>query len=93
MRTLDRECSPHLWLLAWELVVVTHAAPLHVALIAEMVLSVAPVVASTSASYVPLTPRFTDAYILSRFESTKSSDLQFRARLTEETLEVEVALI
>jgi hypothetical protein len=29
----------------------------------------------------------------SRFESTKSSDLRFRARLTEETSEVELALV
>src|SRR5215210_5184575 len=56
--TLDRECSPHLSLLAGELLVRTHAAPSHVALLAHMVLSIAPAVASTSESYVRLTSRF-----------------------------------
>src|SRR5215217_3308141 len=36
-RTLDRECSLHLSLLAGELVVGTHAAPSHVELFAHMV--------------------------------------------------------
>ncbi len=53
----------HLPLLAGELVVLTHAGPSHVAPFAHMVLSIAPAVASTSASYVRLTPRFADAYI------------------------------
>jgi hypothetical protein len=56
-RTLDRECSPDLPLFAGELLVGTHAAPSLVALFAHMVLSIAPAVASTSASYVRLTPR------------------------------------
>src|SRR5215208_1482895 len=56
-RTLDRECSPHLPLLAGELLVGTHAAPSHVALFAHMVLSIATAVASSSASHVPLPPR------------------------------------
>src|SRR5215212_1284295 len=50
-RTLYRECSPHLPLLAGELLIRTHAAPSHIALFAHMVLSIAPAVASTSASY------------------------------------------
>ena len=56
-RTFDRECSPHLPLFAGELLVGTHAAPSPVALFAHMVLSIAPAVASTCASYVPLIPR------------------------------------
>jgi beta-lactamase superfamily II metal-dependent hydrolase len=44
--------------LVGELVVGTHADPSHVALFAYMVLSKAPFVASTSASYVRLTSRF-----------------------------------
>jgi hypothetical protein len=56
--TLDRECSPHLPLLAGELLVRSHAAPSHVAHFAHMVLSIAQAVASTSASYLRLTSRF-----------------------------------
>src|ERR671912_645694 len=57
-RTLDRECSSHVLLLAGELLVGTHAAPSPVALFAHMVLSIAQAVASTSATYVRLTSRF-----------------------------------
>src|SRR5829696_8499469 len=45
-RTLDRECSPHLPLLAGELLVRTHAAPSQVALFAHMVPSIAPALAN-----------------------------------------------
>src|ERR671910_1031655 len=56
--TFDRECSPHLPLLAGELHVGTHATPSHEALLAHIVPSIAPEVASTSASYLRLTSRF-----------------------------------
>src|SRR5215207_6242292 len=70
-RTLDRECSPHLPLLASELLARTHAAPSNVALFAHMVLSIAQAVASTSASYVRLTSRFARRlHIRQRSETT-----------------------
>src|ERR671914_505492 len=62
-RTFDRECSPHLPLLAGELLVGTHAAPSPVALFGHMVLSIAPAVASNCASYVRLISRFADSYV------------------------------
>ena len=58
IRDIRPRMLSHLLLLAGELLVRTHAAPSHVALFADMVLSIAPFLASTSTSYVRLTSRF-----------------------------------